>query len=59
MLALGARENQEGPGWGAYTVDDLALRHGAGVDAETNDAEEAYARFEEPRPVPYGAWLPT
>ena len=58
VLALGARQNQDGPGWGGYTVDSVALRHGAGVDADTNDAEEAYARFEEPRPVPYGGWLP-
>jgi uncharacterized cupin superfamily protein len=58
VLALGARQNQEGPGWGGYTVDDVALRHDAGVTTETNDADEAYARFEEPRPVPYGGWLP-
>jgi uncharacterized cupin superfamily protein len=58
VLALGARQNQDGPGWGGYTVDDVALRHGAGVDAETNDANEAYARFDEPFTVPYGGWLP-
>jgi uncharacterized cupin superfamily protein len=59
VLALGARQNQEGPGWGGYTVDDVALRHDAGVATDTNDPDEAYARFEEPRPVPYGGWLPT
>ena len=37
----------------------VALRHGAGVEADTNDANEAYARFEEPFTVPYGGWLPT
>jgi uncharacterized cupin superfamily protein len=59
VLAVGARQNQEGPGWGAYTVDDVALRHGAGVEVGTNDPDEAYARFEEPFTVPYGGWLPT
>ena len=58
VLALGARQNQEGPGWGGYTVDDVARSHGAGVDAATNDPNEAYARFEEPFPVAYGGWLP-
>jgi uncharacterized cupin superfamily protein len=36
--------------WGAYTVDDTAVRHGAGVEEETTDADIAYARF--PKPVP-------
>ena len=43
-----------GDGWFAlnagYTVDAAALRHGAGVEQETTDAEQAYARF--PTPVP-------
>jgi hypothetical protein len=26
-------------------VDDAALRHGAGVERETTDPQEAYARF--------------
>ncbi len=29
--------------WGAYTVDEAALRHGAGVEKETTNADEAYA----------------
>ena len=48
VLAVGAREHQHGPDWGGYPVDDVALRHGAGVERETNDAEEAYARFPDP-----------
>ena len=44
VLAIGAREHQAG-GWGEYTVDEVALRHGAGVEEETSDAELAYARF--------------
>ncbi len=50
VLAVGARERQDDAGWGSYTVDAVALRHGAGVEQETTDAEEAYARF--PTPVP-------
>ncbi len=45
VLAVGARENQEGDSWGGYTVNETALRHGAGVERETSDADEAYARF--------------
>jgi uncharacterized cupin superfamily protein len=43
VVAVGARQHQDGPGWGGYTVDAVALRHGAGVEKETNVAEEAYA----------------
>ena len=47
------------PDWGAYTVDEAALRHGAGVEEETTDAEQAYARFPKPQPTRYrDGWLP-
>jgi hypothetical protein len=40
-------------------VDEVATRHGAGVEAETNDAEEAYARFPAPALTRYReGWLP-
>jgi uncharacterized cupin superfamily protein len=59
VLAVGAREHQGGPGWGGYTVDEAALRHGAGVEEETNDPEVAYARFPESVPARYqDGWLP-
>jgi len=59
VLAVGARERQEGDGWGGYTVDEVALRHGAGVEQETTDPDEAYARFPAPVPTRYVAgWLP-
>jgi uncharacterized cupin superfamily protein len=45
LLAVGARDRSTGPDWGAYTVDEAAVRHGAGVERETTDAQEAYARF--------------
>jgi len=43
VVAVGARQHQEGPDWGGYTVEEAALRHGAGVEQETNVPEEAYA----------------
>jgi uncharacterized cupin superfamily protein len=59
VLAVGAREHQAGA-WGAYTVDEAALRHGAGVDEETDDAGVAYARFPSSKPTRYrDGWLPS
>ncbi len=54
VLAVGARVRSMGPDWGAYTVDEAALRHGAGVEEETTDEKQAYARFtwRTPTPVP-------
>jgi uncharacterized cupin superfamily protein len=58
ILGIGAREHQTGD-WGAYTVDEVALRHGAGVEEETSDTEVAYARFPKSEPTPYrDGWLP-
>lgn len=45
LVCVGARNRSTGPEWGAYTVDEAALRHGAGVEHETNEPREAYARF--------------
>jgi uncharacterized cupin superfamily protein len=45
VLCVGARDRSKGPEWGAYTVDEAARDHNAGVDQETTDPEEAYARF--------------
>ncbi len=59
LLAVGARTRSNGPGWGAYTVDEAALRHGVGVEQETTDVREAYARFGERHPTRYSpGWLP-
>ena len=58
VLAVGAREHQAGAGWGGYTVNDVALRHGAGVEQETTDADEVYARFPAPVSTRYReGWL--
>ncbi|MGZ4389874.1 MAG: cupin domain-containing protein, partial [Gaiellaceae bacterium] len=45
IVAAGARDRSTGPEWGAYTVDEAALRHGAGVEQETTKPDEAYAGF--------------
>jgi uncharacterized cupin superfamily protein len=59
VLAVGARERHGATGWGGYTVDETALRHGAGVDEETTDAKQAYARFPKREPTRYrDDWLP-
>ena len=63
VIAVGAREHQDGPGWGGYTVEEVALRHEASVEQETSNADEAYAAVRQK----YGArersryhegWLP-
>jgi uncharacterized cupin superfamily protein len=59
VLAVGARDRSTGPGWGGYTVEEAALRHGAGVDEATTDQERAYARFPRREPTHYRpGWLP-
>jgi uncharacterized cupin superfamily protein len=58
VLAVGARDRSTGAEWGGYTVDEAALRHGAGVEQETTDATQAYARFTKRRPTRYSeGWL--
>jgi uncharacterized cupin superfamily protein len=59
VLAVGARDRSIGPDWGGYTVDEAALRHGAGVEQDTTDPDEAYARVPHRRPTRCGeTWLP-
>ncbi len=59
VVAVGAREHQDSPDWGGYTVDDAALRHGAGVEEETTDPKQAYAPFTRRQPARYReGWLP-
>ena len=59
VLSVGARVRSTGPDWGAYTVDEAARRHGAGVERETTDPKEAYARFPGGAPTRYReGWLP-
>ena len=59
VLAVGARDRSTGDDWGAYTVDEVAIRHRAGVERETTVPAEAYARFAGGRLTSYrDGWLP-
>ena len=59
VLAMSSRENQAFGPYGAYTPDEVALRHGASVEEETQDADVAYARVPSSRPARYrDGWLP-
>jgi uncharacterized cupin superfamily protein len=57
VLAVGSRAH-EGPGWGGYTVDETARKHGVSVEQETTDAKEAYAGLTRRQPTRYRPeWL--
>ena len=60
VLAIGARDHiGENCNGGAYVVDEVALRHGAGVEQETTVPEEAYAPLTKRKPTGYReGWLP-
>ena len=59
VLAVGARDRSTGPDWGGYSVDEAALRLGAGVERETTAPEQAYARFPKREPTRFcQGWLP-
>ena len=59
VVAVGARDATRGRDWGGYTVDETALRHDAGVEEETGDPKQAYARFRPSEPTRYReGWLP-
>ncbi|MCW2990637.1 MAG: cupin protein [Solirubrobacterales bacterium] len=59
VVAIGARQHQDGPGWGGYTVDETARRHGVCVAEETNDPHVAYASVPKHERVRYEeGWLP-
>jgi uncharacterized cupin superfamily protein len=59
VLAVGVRDKSvDNPDWGGYTVDEAALRHGAGVEEETTKPEQAYAGLTRRQPTSYRAeWL--
>jgi uncharacterized cupin superfamily protein len=59
VLAIGARDRSTGAGWGGYSVDEAALRHGVGVEQETTDAGEAYAGLTRRKAARFrDGWLP-
>ena len=57
VLMTGVRKEDERV---LYPVSELAARHGASADEETPDPQQAYARFERPKPgrPEYWASLP-
>ena len=60
VVAVGARDKSVGPDWGGYTVDEAAARHGASVDEDTTDPEEAYAPVAKREPTRCrDGWLPS
>ena len=59
VVAVGAREHQDGEGWGGYHVDEAAQRHNASSEEETTDPHVAYARFQHREETRYrDGWLP-
>jgi len=55
VFAVGARRKGRGL---RYPVDEVALRHGAGVKEETGDPDVAYGDFPEPKVVSCPEELP-
>jgi uncharacterized cupin superfamily protein len=55
LLGVGARRKGRGI---RYPVSEIALKYGAGVERETTEPREAYARFAEDKPVPLPEELP-
>jgi len=55
FIGIGARQTPDAI---LYTVSELALRHGAGVTAETARPAEAYASLPETSTGPYRGGLP-
>ena len=59
VLAIGARDRSTGEDWGGYSVDEVALRHGAGVERETTEAAQAYTGLTRREPTRFrDGWLP-
>jgi uncharacterized cupin superfamily protein len=59
ILAIGAREHQDGPDWGGYPLSEVAMKHDAASPEETNDPKVAYARFPQRQEGEFReGWLP-
>jgi uncharacterized cupin superfamily protein len=59
VVAVGGRGPDGKPDWGGYSVDAAALRHGAGVERETANPDEAYAHLNSRQPAAFREdWLP-
>jgi uncharacterized cupin superfamily protein len=55
LLAVGTRRKGKSL---RYPVEEVAIRHGAGVEEETSDPRVAYARFSDDRQVPCPSQFP-
>ena len=59
ILAIGARQSQDGPDWGGYPLSEVAMKHDAAAEEETNDPAAAYARFPQRQEGEFReGWLP-
>jgi uncharacterized cupin superfamily protein len=59
IIAIGSRQHIDSPDWGGYTADETALRHGAGVEQETNEPKDAYSTVTHRQPTTFReGWLP-
>ena len=59
IVAVGARQHQDGPGWGGYPYSEVAMKHDASAEQETNDPKVAYARFPQRQEGEFREdWLP-
>ena len=59
VIAVGARAHSVEPDSLGFPVDDVAKRHGAGVEEDTMDGGAAYASVPPRQPTAYRAgWLP-
>ena len=61
ILALGARiDSVDGEDWGGYPLSEVAAKHNASTEEETNKPEVAYARFERSKAGEFNEdWLPS
>jgi uncharacterized cupin superfamily protein len=57
IFGVGSRTARGRDDWGGYPVEPAAARHDASVLEETNEPDEAYARFPDPLPSRYEGWL--
>ncbi|HEY3461870.1 MAG TPA: cupin domain-containing protein [Gaiellaceae bacterium] len=59
ILAIGARDKQNGPDWGGYPYSDVAMKHDASAEEETTEPDVAYARFPDRQAGAFQeGWLP-
>ena len=59
ILAIGARDHQDGSDWGGYPYSEVAMKHDASAPEETTEPKVAYARFPQRQPGEFReGWLP-